>query len=164
MSALLLPKHSSGVSKIFPIWHGCSCGRDKLDLEPADLSKHSSHQDCCQDYSTARYWVPRGTKVGVEEAKTKVTGTVEPEDQSLRPESRVTSCQPCGHCLPTCGQEACHHLATPGPGQLGQPAGAPVEGAGGSQHQMLLPEQDGTAIDFVRIRKGYNSSIDIHLF
>ena len=103
-------------SKIFPIWHVYSCGRDKPDLEPADFSKLSFHLDGCQDCSTARYWVPRGTRVGVEEAKTEETGTVEPEPE-LEASVSVASCQPCRHCLPTCGQVSCHHLATPGPYQ-----------------------------------------------
>ena len=165
MSALFLPNHSSETSRIFLIWHVYICGRDKLDLEPADFSKLSNHQDCCQDCSTARYCVPRGTRVGVEEAKTEETGTVEPEPE-LEASVSVASCQPCRHCLPTCGQEC---LPPPSytrtiPDQLGQPAGAPVEGAGGSHHQVLLPEQDETANDFVRIRIGFNSSIDIIYF
>ena len=142
MSGLLLPNQSLEASKIFPIWRGYSCGLDQLDLEPADIFKFSSHQDCCKDCSTASYWVPRGTRVGVEEEKTEVTGTVEPEPE-LEARVRVASCQPCRHCLPTCGQVSCHHLATPGPVQQGQPAGAPVEEQGGSHHSATARNRMG---------------------
>ena len=93
----------------------------------------------------------------MEEAKTEVSGTAEPEPE-LEASVSVTSCQPCRHCLPSCGQEDCHRLATPGPDQQGQPAGAPVERAGGSHHHVLLPEQDGTAIALYVFREGFNSS------
>ena len=90
----------------------------------------------------------------MEEVKTEVTVPVEPEPE-LDARVSVASCQPCRHCLPTCGQEVCHHLDTPGPGQQGQPAGAPVEGEGGSHHLVPLPETGWDCHCFVRIQRGF---------
>ena len=42
-----------------------------------------------------------------------------------------------------------------GPGQQGQPAGAPVEGEGGSHHLVPLPETGWDCHCFVRIQRGF---------